>query len=53
MPMTRIMREFRAADRGRGATEFGMRVITPRRISDANALVRVTNLVFRTPSPFP
>jgi phthalate 4,5-dioxygenase len=46
MPMTRIMREFPRPRIEVEATEFGMRVITLRRISDANTHVRVTNLVF-------
>jgi phthalate 4,5-dioxygenase len=46
MPMTRIMREFPRPQIEVEATEFGMRVITLRRISDANTHVRVTNLVF-------
>jgi len=39
------MRESRARTRGR-ATDFGLRVVTLRRISEANTHVRVTNLVF-------
>src|SRR6266852_3065116 len=46
MPMTRIMREFPRPRIEVEPTEFGMRVITLRRISDANTHVRVTNLVF-------
>jgi phenylpropionate dioxygenase-like ring-hydroxylating dioxygenase large terminal subunit len=46
MPMTRIMREFPRPQIEVEPTEFGMRVITLRRISDADTHVRVTNLVF-------
>jgi phenylpropionate dioxygenase-like ring-hydroxylating dioxygenase large terminal subunit len=46
MPMTRIMREFPRPQIELEPTEFGMRVITLRRISDADTHVRVTNLVF-------
>jgi phthalate 4,5-dioxygenase oxygenase subunit len=46
MPMTRIMREFPRPRIEVEPTEFGMRVITLRPISDANTHVRVTNLVF-------
>ena len=46
MPMTRIMREFPRPRIEVEPTEFGMRLITLRRISDANTHVRVTNLVF-------
>jgi phthalate 4,5-dioxygenase len=46
MPMTRIMREFPRPRIEVEPTEFGMRVLTLRQISDANTHVRVTNLIF-------
>jgi phenylpropionate dioxygenase-like ring-hydroxylating dioxygenase large terminal subunit len=46
MPMTRIMREFPRPQIEIEQTEYGMRVFTLRRISDANIHVRVTNLMF-------
>ena len=46
MPMTRIMREFPRPRIEVEPTEFGMRIFTLRRISDADIHVRVTNLVF-------
>jgi phenylpropionate dioxygenase-like ring-hydroxylating dioxygenase large terminal subunit len=46
MPMTRIMREFPRPQIEVEPTEFGMRVITLRPISNANTHVRVTNLIF-------
>ena len=46
MPMTRIMREFPRPQIEVETTGYGMRVLTLRRISDANTHVRVTNLVF-------
>jgi phthalate 4,5-dioxygenase oxygenase subunit len=46
MPMTRIMREFPRPRIEVELTEFGLRVVTLRRISDAHTHVRVTNLVF-------
>ena len=46
MPMTRIMREFPRPDIEVEATEFGMRIVTLRRISDAKTYVRVTNFIF-------
>ena len=46
MPMTQIMREFPRPQIEVEPTEYGMRVVTLRRISDANTHVRVTNLVF-------
>jgi phthalate 4,5-dioxygenase oxygenase subunit len=46
MPMTRIMREFPRPRIEVEATDFGLRVVTLRRISDAHTHVRVTNLVF-------
>ena len=46
LPMTRIMREFPRPQIEIESTDYGMRVITLRRISGANTHVRVTNLVF-------
>jgi phthalate 4,5-dioxygenase oxygenase subunit len=46
MPMTRIMREHPRPQIEVEHTEYGMRVLTLRRISDANTHVRVTNLMF-------
>jgi hypothetical protein len=46
MPMTQIMREFPRPRIEVEPTDYGMRVITLRRISDANTHVRVTNLMF-------
>ena len=46
MPMTKIMREFPRPQIEVEPTDYGMRVVTLRRISDANTHVRVTNLVF-------
>jgi phthalate 4,5-dioxygenase oxygenase subunit len=46
LPMTRIMREFPRPQIEVESTEFGMRVITLRRISDAKTHVRITNLLF-------
>jgi phenylpropionate dioxygenase-like ring-hydroxylating dioxygenase large terminal subunit len=46
MPMTRIMREHPRPQIEVEQTEYGMRVLTLRRISDANTHVRVTNLMF-------
>jgi phenylpropionate dioxygenase-like ring-hydroxylating dioxygenase large terminal subunit len=46
LPMTRIMREHPRPQIEVEPTDYGMRVITLRRISDANTHVRVTNLVF-------
>jgi len=46
IPMTRIMREFPRPHIEVEPTAFGMRVITLRRISDANTHVRITNLLF-------
>jgi phthalate 4,5-dioxygenase oxygenase subunit len=46
MPMTRIMREFPRPQIEVELTDYGMRVVTLRRISDVNTHVRVTNLLF-------
>src|SRR5258707_12841998 len=46
MPMTRIMRDFPRPQIEIEPTDYGMRVITLRRISGADTHVRVTNLVF-------
>ncbi len=46
LPMTRIMREFPRPHIEVEPTDYGMRMVTLRRISDAHTHVRVTNLVF-------
>ncbi len=46
MPMTRVMREFPRPRIEVEPTDYGMRVVTLRRISDAQTHVRVTNLIF-------
>src|ERR1043165_2695213 len=46
MPMTKIMREFPRPQIEVEPTDYGMRIVTLRRISDADTHVRVTNLVF-------
>ena len=46
MPMTRIMREFPRPQIDVEPTDYGMRIVTMRRINDAKTHVRVTNLVF-------
>ena len=46
MPMSRIMREFPIPRIEVELTEFGFRLVTLRRISDASTHVRVTNLMF-------
>jgi phenylpropionate dioxygenase-like ring-hydroxylating dioxygenase large terminal subunit len=46
LPMTRIMREFPRPRIEVEPTDYGMRVTTLRRISDAKTHVRVTNLLF-------
>jgi phthalate 4,5-dioxygenase oxygenase subunit len=46
MPMTRVMREHSRPQIEVEPTDYGMRVVTLRRISDASTHVRVTNLVF-------
>ena len=46
LPMTRIMREFPRPQIDVEPTDYGMRIVTMRRISDARTHVRVTNLVF-------
>jgi hypothetical protein len=46
MPMTRIMREFPRPRIEVEPTDYGLRVVTLRRISDADTHVRLTNLVF-------
>jgi phenylpropionate dioxygenase-like ring-hydroxylating dioxygenase large terminal subunit len=46
MPMTRIMREFPRPQIDVETTDYGMRIVTMRRINDAKTHVRVTNLVF-------
>jgi phthalate 4,5-dioxygenase oxygenase subunit len=46
MPMTRIMREHPRPQIEVEPTDYGLRVVTLRRISEADTHVRVTNLVF-------
>jgi len=46
LPMTRIMREHPRPQIEVEPTDYGLRVVTLRRISDADTHVRVTNLVF-------
>jgi phthalate 4,5-dioxygenase oxygenase subunit len=46
MPMTKIMREFPRPRIEVEPTDYGFRIITLRQISDRNAHVRVTNLMF-------
>jgi len=46
MPMTRIMREFDKPRIELETTEYGLRLVTLRQISDASTHVRVTNLIF-------
>ena len=46
MPMTRVMREFPRPHIEVEQTEYGMRVITLRRINEVKTHVRVTNLMF-------
>jgi hypothetical protein len=46
MPMTQIMREFTRPRIEVEPTEFGFRLVTLRRISEASTHVRVTNLMF-------
>jgi len=46
MPMTRIMREFPRPVIEVEPTDYGLRIATLRKISDANTHVRVTNLLF-------
>jgi phenylpropionate dioxygenase-like ring-hydroxylating dioxygenase large terminal subunit len=46
IPMTRLMRENPRPQIEIEPTDFGMRIVTLRRISDADTHVRVTNLVF-------
>jgi phenylpropionate dioxygenase-like ring-hydroxylating dioxygenase large terminal subunit len=46
MPMTRIVREFTRPQIDVEPTDYGFRIFTLRRLSDANTHVRVTNLVF-------
>jgi phthalate 4,5-dioxygenase oxygenase subunit len=46
IPMTRLMREHTRPQIEVEPTDYGMRIVTLRRISDANTHVRVTNLVF-------
>jgi phthalate 4,5-dioxygenase oxygenase subunit len=46
IPMTQLMREHPRPQIEVEPTDFGMRIVTLRRISDAHTHVRVTNLVF-------
>jgi len=46
IPMTRLMREHPVPRIEVEPTDYGMRIITLRKISDANTHVRVTNLMF-------
>jgi phenylpropionate dioxygenase-like ring-hydroxylating dioxygenase large terminal subunit len=46
IPMTRLMREHPVPQIEVESTDYGMRIITLRRISDAKTHVRVTNLMF-------
>jgi phthalate 4,5-dioxygenase len=46
MPMTRIMREFPRPRIEVEPTSYGMRIVTLRKLSEADSHVRVTNLVF-------
>ncbi|MGH6769733.1 MAG: Rieske 2Fe-2S domain-containing protein [Xanthobacteraceae bacterium] len=46
VPMTRLMREHTRPQIEIEPTDYGMRIVTLRRVSDANTHVRVTNLVF-------
>lgn len=46
MTITQVMREYARPDIRVSRTEYGMRLVTLRRISDAHTHVRVTNLFF-------
>lgn len=46
MPTTKVLREFPRPQIEVEPTDYGMRIISLRRISDANTHVRVTNLLF-------
>jgi phenylpropionate dioxygenase-like ring-hydroxylating dioxygenase large terminal subunit len=46
IPMTQLMREYPVPRIEVEPTDYGMRIITLRKISDANTHVRVTNLMF-------
>ena len=46
MPITRVLREFGRPEIKLEATDYGMRLIALRRISDSHTHTRVTNLVF-------
>ena len=46
MPITRIVREFTRPQIDVEPTDFGMRILTTRRLSDASTHIRVTNLLF-------
>jgi phthalate 4,5-dioxygenase len=46
LPMTRVLREFARPEIGVERTEYGMRLLTLRRVSEALTHVRVTNVLF-------
>ncbi|MCG6875785.1 MAG: aromatic ring-hydroxylating dioxygenase subunit alpha [Betaproteobacteria bacterium] len=46
MTITQVMREYSRPDIRVSRTEYGMRIVTLRRVSDAQTHVRVTNLMF-------
>ncbi len=46
MTITQVMREYARPDIRVSRTEYGMRIVTLRRVSDAQTHVRVTNLMF-------
>ena len=46
MPMTKVLREFPRPRIEVEPTDYGLRIMSLRRISDANSHVRVTNLLF-------
>ncbi len=46
MTITQVMREYARPDIRVSRTEYGMRVVTLRRVSEAQTHVRVTNLIF-------
>ncbi len=46
MPITRIVREFTRPQIDVEPTDFGLRILTTRRLSDASTHIRVTNLLF-------
>lgn len=46
LPMTKVLREYPRPQIEVEPTDYGMRIVSLRRISDANTHVRVTNLLF-------